>query len=211
MLDGMPTRTWSAPMVAGLTAMLALGLAGCAGRATPPYSDAERTRLDEYDRAAERVMKSRELTGRPPMVRTGTDPALETAGHPAAYYERSARQAAAGRPGTIVVNRSALADDYIAQSVLSHELAHFVLGHTEEGCRERQHDCEVEAYVASVELLMTGWGHGYADAVRLQYAYLKSVVLAVQRGEATVARGHGDPCRELQDFSTRFQTSATCD
>jgi hypothetical protein len=191
--------------------MLALGLAGCAGRMTSPYSDAERARLDEYEKAAERVMKSREIAGRPPVVGIGSDPALENAGHPAAYYERSARLANAGRPGTIVVNRSALADDYIAQAVLSHELAHFVLGHTEEGCRERRHDCEVEAYVTSVELLMTGWGHSYADAVRLQYAYLKSVVLAVQRGEATVARGHVDPCRELQEFSTRFQASASCD
>ncbi|HEY7040627.1 MAG TPA: hypothetical protein VID28_17320 [Methylomirabilota bacterium] len=198
-------------MVTGLTAMLALGLAGCAGRMTSPYSDAERARLDEYEKAAERVMKSREIAGRPPVVGIGSDPALENAGHPAAYYERSARLANAGRPGTIVVNRSALADDYIAQAVLSHELAHFVLGHTEEGCRERRHDCEVEAYVTSVELLMTGWGHSYADAVRLQYAYLKSVVLAVQRGEATVARGHVDPCRELQEFSTRFQASASCD
>jgi len=65
--------------------------------------------------------------------------------------------------------------------------------------------------VASVELLMTGWGHSYPDAVRLQYAYLKSVVLAVQRGDATVARGHVDPCRELQEFSARFQTTASCD
>jgi predicted SprT family Zn-dependent metalloprotease len=110
-----------------------------------------------------------------------------------------------------VVNRPVLAEDYIAQAVLSHELAHFVLGHTDERCRDRQHECEVEAYVASVELLMTGWGHSYADAVRLQYAYLKSVVLAVQRGDATVARGHVDPCRELQEFSARFQASATCD
>ena len=110
-----------------------------------------------------------------------------------------------------MVNRPVLADDYVAQAVLSHELAHFVLGHTDDRCRDRQHECEVEAYVGSVELLMTGWGHSYSDAVRLQYAYLKSVVLAVQRGEATVARGHVDPCRELQDFSARFQTAGGCD
>jgi hypothetical protein len=62
-----------------------------------------------------------------------------------------------------------------------------------------------------VEILMTGWDLEYSEAVRLQYAYLKSVVLAVQRGDATVARGHVDPCRELQEFSARFLASATCD
>lgn len=208
MLDGMHgTR----PTLAALITVLALALTGCAARVTPPYSDAERARVDEYERAAEHVLISREIAGRPPSVQVGSDPALINAGHPAAYYQRRTALAGIGRPGTIVVNRPVLAEDYIAQAVLSHELAHFVLGHTDDRCRDRQHECEVEAYVASVELLMTGWGHSYADAVRLQYAYLKSVVLAVQRGDATVARGHVDPCRELQEFSARFQTSATCD
>jgi len=197
-------------VIVGLAAVT-LGPTGCAARVTPPYSDAEQARLDEYEKAAERVLKSRGIDGLPPVVRTGSDPTLQTAGHPAAYYEPRVRLADMGRPGTIVINRSVLADDYIAQAVLSHELAHFVLGHTEQRCRDRQHECEVEAYVGSVELLMTGWGQSYDDAVRLQYAYLKSVLLAVQRGEATVARGHVDPCRELQEFSARFKTSATCD
>jgi predicted SprT family Zn-dependent metalloprotease len=210
MLDGMLGRRIE-PMVAALMAVLALGLAGCAARMTPPYSDGEQARVDEYEKAAERVLKSREIAGRPPAVHVGSDPALMNAGHPAAYYQRRTTLAGIGRPGAIVVNRPALADDYVAQAVLSHELAHFVLGHTDDRCRDRQHECEVEAYVASVELLMTGWGHSYADAVRLQYAYLNSVVLAVQRGDATVARGHVDPCRELQEFSARFQASATCD
>ena len=207
MLDGMRTPS----IVAVVTGVLALALAGCAGRTTPPYSSAEQARIDEYEKAAERVLASREIAGRPPSVEVGSDPALVGAGHPAAYYRRRAGSTGLGRPGVIVVNRPVLADDYIAQAVLSHELAHFVLGHTDDRCQDRQHECEVEAYVGSVELLMTGWGHSYADAVRLQYAYLKSVVLAVQRGEATVARGHVDPCRELQEFSARFQASATCD
>src|SRR4029450_13400582 len=126
-------------------------------------------------------MKSREIGGRPPAVHVGSDPALMNARHPAAYYQRRTTLAGIGRPGAIVVNRPVLADDFIAQAVLSHELAHFVLRHTDDRCRERQHACEVEAYVASVELLMTGWGHSYSDAVRLQYAHLKNVVLAVQR------------------------------
>jgi hypothetical protein len=62
-----------------------------------------------------------------------------------------------------------------------------------------------------VELLMTGWDLEYSDAVRLQYAYLKSVVLAVRREEATPSRGAGDPCRELEEFAVRFKTSAACE
>ena len=206
MLDGMQT-----PQIAvALTAVLALALAGCAGRAASSYSSDEQARVEEYETAAQRVLASREIGGRAPTVEIGSDPALVNAGHPAGYYRRGPGSGAA-QPGTIVVNRLVLADDYIAQAVLSHELAHFVLGHTDYGCRDRQHECEVEAYVGSVELLMTGWGHSYSDAVRLQYAYLKSVVLAVQRGEATLARGHVDPCRELQEFSARFQTTASCD
>ena len=192
-------------------AVLALGLAGCAARMTPPYSDAEQARVDEYEKAAERVLKSREIAGRPPAVHVGSDPALMNAGHPAAYYQRRTALTGIGRPGAIVVNRPVLADDYVAQAVLSHELAHFVLGHTDDRCRDRQHECEVEAYVASVELLMTGWGLEYSDAIRLQYAYLKSVVLAAQRGDVAVAPGKSDPCRELQEFATRFKASASCE
>jgi len=58
---------------------------------------------------------------------------------------------------------------------------------------------------------MTGWGLEYSDAIRLQYAYLKSVVLAAQRGDVAVAPGKSDPCRELQEFATRFRASASCE
>jgi hypothetical protein len=211
MLGGME-RGRIARVVAGMAAAaLALGLGGCAAGLRPPYTDPEQVRVDEYERAAERVLRSREIEGRPPVVRVSADPALVNAGHPAGYFAPRTGLADVGRPGAIVINRTVLADDYVAQSVLSHELAHYVLGHADGRCKDRQHECEVEAYVTSVELLMTGWGQSYSDAVRLQYAYLKSVVLAVQRGEATVARGHGDPCRELQEFAARFQATATCD
>src|SRR4029450_4208633 len=123
MLDGMLGRR-TGHMAAALMAGLALQLAGCAGRIPPPYSDAEQARVDEYEKAAERVMKSREIGGRPPAVHVGSDPALMNARHPAAYYQRRTTLAGIGRPGAIVVNRPVLADDFIAQAVLSHELAH---------------------------------------------------------------------------------------
>jgi hypothetical protein len=190
---------------AGLLA--AIGLAGCA-TGSGAYSEPEQARIDAYERAAEQVLQSRGMKGPAPVVRVGTDPSLAAAGRPAGYYTDQGR---AARPGLIVVNRSAVADDYIAQAVLSQELAHYVLGHADGACRERRLECEIEARIASVELLMTGWGLDYSDAIRLQYAYLKSVVLAAQRGDVAVAPGKSDPCRELQEFATRFKASASCE
>lgn len=190
---------------AGLLA--AIGLAGCA-TGSGAYSEPEQARIDAYERAAEQVLQSRGMKGPAPVVRVGTDPSLAAAGRPAGYYTDQGR---ATRPGMIVVNRAAVADDYIAQAVLSQELAHYVLGHADGACRERRLECEIEARIASVELLMTGWGLEYSDAIRLQYAYLKSVVLAAQRGDVAVAPGKSDPCRELQEFATRFKASASCE
>ena len=186
----------------GVGLAAALGLAGCAtGSGT--YTEPEQARIDAYERAAEQILQSRGMRGPAPAVRVGTDPSLAGAGRPAGYYTEQGRR--------IVVNRAAVADDYIAQAVLSQELAHYVLGHADNACRERRLECEIEARIASVELLMTGWGLEYSEAIRLQYAYLKSVVLAAQRGEVPATPGKSDPCRELQEFATRFKAQASCE
>jgi hypothetical protein len=184
----------------GLAATVAL--AGCA-TGSGAYTEPEQARIDAYERAAEQILQSRGMKGRAPAVRVGTDPSLAGAGRPAGYYTDQGRR--------IVVNRAAVADDYIAQAVLSQELAHYVLGHADNACRERRLECEIEARITSVELLMTGWGLEYSDAIRLQYAYLKSVVLAAQRGEVPATPGKSDPCRELQEFATRFKAQASCE
>lgn len=191
-------------------AVVALGLTGCASQ-LKAYTEPEQARIDEYERAAEQILRSRGIDGLPPGVRIGSDPALVNAGRPAAYYTPRTGLGDLGRPGRIMINRAVIADDYIAQAVLSQELAHFVLGHADGRCQDRRHECEVEVNITSVELLMTGWDLSYADAVRLQYAYLKSVVLAVQRGDPPVTPSQRDPCRELQEFAARFKASATCD
>jgi hypothetical protein len=191
-------------------AVVGLALAGCAAP-LKPFSDLEQARIDEYERAARQVLESRGIGGPPPVVRVSSEPPLSTMARPAAYYTARVGFSDLGRPGRIMINRAVIADDYIAQAVLSHELAHFVLGHADGRCQTRRHECEVEAHVASVELLMTGWDLDYTDAVRLQYAYLKSVVLAVRREESPPARGPGDPCRVLEEFAARFKTSAACE
>ncbi len=191
-------------------AVVVLGLTGCASQ-LKPITDPEQARIDEYERAAELILRSRGIDGPPPAVRIGSDPALVNAGRPAALYTPRTGLGDLGRPGRIMINRAVIADDYIAQAVLSQELAHFVLGRADARCQEHRHECEVEASITSVELLMTGWDLSYADAVRLQYAYLKSVVLAVQRGDAAALASERDPCRALQEFAARFKTSATCE
>jgi hypothetical protein len=183
-------------------ALAALGLAGCAGPVR--YTDLEQARIDEYERAAQQVLRSRGIEGPPPAVRVATDPALTSAGRPAGYYTARTSLGDYDRPGSIVVNRAAVADDYIAQAVLSQELAHYVLGHVGGRCQDRRHECEVEARIASVELLMTGWGLEYTD-------YLKSVVLAAQRGEVPGVPDPSEPCRELEEFAARFKTQGTCE
>lgn len=189
--------------------VVALGLTACAAPLRS-FSDLEQARIDEYERAARQVLESRGIKGAPPAVRIGDDPALAAMARPAAYFTPRTGFSDIGRPGRIMINRAVVADDLIAQAVLSHELAHFVLGHADGRCQSHRHACEVEAHVASVELLMTGWDLDYGDAVRLQYAYLKSVVLAVRREEPNPPRA-GDPCRELEEFAARFKTSSACD
>jgi hypothetical protein len=191
-------------------ALAVLGQAGCAAQ-LKSYTEPEQARIDEYERAAEQILRSRGIEGRPPVVRIGDDPALMNTSRPAGYFVAQTGLSDLGRPGRIVINRPAIADDLIAQAVLSRELARYVLGHTDGRCQDRRQECQVEASVTSVELLMTGWDLSYADAVRLQYAYLKSVVLAAQRGDPPIASGSTDPCRELQEFAARFKASATCD
>jgi hypothetical protein len=187
-----------------------LALTACAGPLRS-FSEPEQSRIDEYERAARQILHSRGIAGPPPAVRVGEDPALVALARPAAYYTPRTGFGDLGRPGRIVINRAVVADDYIAQAVLSHELAHFVLGHGDGQCQARRHECEVEAHVASVELLMTGWDLEYSEAIRLQYAYLKSVVLAVRREEGAPSGAVGDPCRELEEFAARFKTAGACD
>src|SRR3984893_9342266 len=186
----------------GVGLAAALGLAGCA-TGSGAYTEPEQARIDAYERAAEQILQSRGMRGPAPAVRVGTDPSLAGAGRPAGYYTDQGRR--------IVVNRAAVADDYLAQAVLSQELAHYVLGHADNACRERRLECEIEARIASVELLMTGWGLEHSDALRLQYTQLKSAVLAARRGYGPSARGKSSPFREHQEFATRFKAQASCE
>src|SRR6185503_3274170 len=116
---------------------IAAGLAGCA-TGSAGYSEPEQARVDAYERAAGQILQSRGMKAPAPVVRIGTDPTLAGAGRPAGYYTDRSGFRDAGRPGSIVVNHAAMADDFIAQAVLSQELAHYVLGHVDDRCPDRQ-------------------------------------------------------------------------
>ena len=160
----------------------ALGLTACAAPLRS-FTDLEQARIDEYERAARQILESRGIKGVPPAVRIGDDAALSAMGRPAAYFTPRTGFADLGRPGRIMINRAVLADDLIAQAVLSHELAHFVLGHGDGRCQSHRHECEVEAHVASVELLMTGWDLDYCGRRPAP------VRLSQERGPGGPARG----------------------
>src|SRR5260370_41482755 len=118
----------------GAGLMAALGLAGCA-TGSGAYTEPERARIDAYERAAEQVLQSRGMKGPAPAVRVGADPSLAGAGRPAGDYSDQGRR--------IVVNRAAAADDYIAPTVPSQELAHHVLRPDDNASRERRLQGEV--------------------------------------------------------------------
>src|SRR5258707_7253332 len=129
----MGRRGWGR-LGAGLPA--ALGLGGGA-RGSGAYTDPEQAGIDAYEGAAEQILQSRGMKGPAPAVRVGADPSLAGAGRPAGYYSDQGRR--------IVVNRAAVADDYIAQAVLSPGLGHYGPRHPGNACPERRLACEIEA------------------------------------------------------------------
>jgi len=78
-------------------AVLVLGLTGCASQ-LKPYTDPEQARIDEYERAAQQILRSRGIDGPPPVVRIGSDPALAQAAR------RSSRSSAAARGRTLALS-----------------------------------------------------------------------------------------------------------
>lgn len=99
----------------------------------------------------------------------------------------------------IGLQRRALAADVEPRPALAHELAHWLLGHTEASCAARAFECEMEANAEAVRVLTVGWELAREDAVSLMYASLSG---ALRRGQPM--RGHDTACRELAEFARTF-------
>jgi hypothetical protein len=97
-------------------------------------------------------------------------------------------------------------------SLVAHELGHYVLGHDAplagssalDRSRE-QEQRELDANAKAVEIL-TRAGRAEAAALRLVYEHLLSVHRAVAAGRTVVPWGHRAPCEEIADLLARFPT-----
>ena len=95
-------------------------------------------------------------------------------------------------------------------SLVAHELAHYVLGHETplrgssalEQSRE-QEQRELDGNAKAVEIL-TRAGRSEAAALRLVYEHLHNFHRAVAAGITVVPWGHRPPCEEIADLLSRF-------
>jgi hypothetical protein len=106
----------------------------------------------------------------------------------------------------IGLQRRALAPGVEPRPALAHELAHWLLGHTEASCGARATECEGAANAEAVQILTVGWGLTHENAVSLMYASLSG---ALHRSQPM--RGHDTACRELAEFASTFgRPSPSC-
>jgi hypothetical protein len=98
----------------------------------------------------------------------------------------------------IGVQRRALVAGVEPRPALAHELAHWLLGHTDDGCAGRSFECETAANAEGVRVLTVGWALAREEATSLMYASLGA---GLRRGRSM--RGH-DACRELAEFARAF-------
>lgn len=86
--------------------------------------------------------------------------------------------------------------EIIRRAVFAHEMVHGLRRHyASQECSTAPAVCENEANVGSVGLLVIGWDMSEAEAIRLQYTFLK-----VRAGEPG-NNGHASACDEIKAFS----------
>jgi hypothetical protein len=99
----------------------------------------------------------------------------------------------------IGLRRRALAAGVEPRPALAHELAHWVLGHTDAGCAGRGFECETAANAEAVRVLVAGWTMPPEEAVTFMYT---SLTAGLRRGRPL--RGHEAPCEEVAEFARAF-------
>ena len=99
----------------------------------------------------------------------------------------------------IGLQRRALAAGMEPRPALAHELAHWLLGHTDANCAARAFECETAANAEAVRVLTVGWALAREDVVSLMYASLAG---GLRRGRPM--RGHDAACQEVAEFALRF-------
>lgn len=118
------------------------------------------------------------------------------------------------RRGLFTISTPPLLSPY-RDSVVAHEMAHYVLGHdvplsssTGYDHQRQQELRELDANAKAVEILVRVRRISEEQALRIMYAHLIAVHRGVQRGTAMLAPGHRPPCEEAADLLGRFPRHA---
>ncbi len=119
------------------------------------------------------------------------------------------------RRGLFTISTPLLLSPY-RDSVVAHEMAHYVLGHdaplrSSTGYdRQREQELrELDANAKAVEILVRVSRISEEQALRTLYAHLIAVHRGSQRGTAMLAPGHRPPCEEVADLLGRFPHHAS--
>jgi hypothetical protein len=114
------------------------------------------------------------------------------------------------RRGMITVSTPLLFSRY-RDSVIAHELGHYLLGHDEplRGVtmleqQQEQEQRELDANVKAVEILVRAGALPEEQALSLMYDGMLGFYRAVTDGRGVVPWGHRHPCEEMADLLARF-------
>ena len=114
------------------------------------------------------------------------------------------------RRGMITVSTGMLASRH-RDSLIAHELAHYLLGHdaplsgsTALDQTREQEQRELAANAKAVEVLTRVTARNEEQALRLVYDHLAAFNRMIAAGRSVVPWGHRHPCDEIHDLLARF-------
>jgi hypothetical protein len=120
------------------------------------------------------------------------------------------------RPGGLMTLTPAMLDPAKhTDFLLAHELAHWVLGHSDgrtypslAEAERVQIPKELDANAEAVKILMVGRSWSERTAFQQVHAYIWSYKRLVDAGRTATPRGHPEPCVEINDLIRRFPQHA---
>ena len=114
------------------------------------------------------------------------------------------------RRGMITVSTNMLASRH-RDSLIAHELAHYLLGHdaplsgsSSLDQKREQELRELDANAKAVEILMRVTDRTQAQSLRLVYDHLATFHRMLMAGRTVLPWGHRMPCDEIHDLVARF-------
>jgi len=195
----MPHKRWIVGLGTWLaaTALLAALCSGCASSGQvgsdiwTSLSPAERAEADVLEQAmAKLAAHCREQNPADPCV-------------PPKVYAHGDGTTPRYGPGHIIsIPRLAL--DPRLRSLTAHELSHAWFADARELCQTDQVQCERNANVHGIEVLMIGYGSSEERAAGL----MRALLVAMVTSHAKTSRAHPDWCAELHDYQRRVYAAS---